>query len=61
MGTEAEWIPEWGVGYVTGLDGASLWMVMLTTFLMPLAVLASFTINKKEKVYFVFLLALQTG
>ena len=61
LGTQAEWIPEWGVGYVTGLDGASLWMVMLTTFLMPLAVLASFNINKKEKVYFVFLLALQTG
>jgi NADH-quinone oxidoreductase subunit M len=61
LGNEAQWIPEWGIGYITGLDGASLWMVMLTTFLMPLAVLASFTIDKREKVYFVFLLALETG
>jgi NADH-quinone oxidoreductase subunit M len=34
---------------------------MLTTFLMPLAVLASWTIDKRVKVYFVFLLALETG
>jgi NADH-quinone oxidoreductase subunit M len=61
LGNKAEWIPEWGIGYVTGLDGASLWLVMLTTFLMPLSVLASFTITKREKVYFVFLLALETG
>ena len=61
LGTEAEWVPEWGVGYVTGLDGVSLWMVMLTTFLMPLGVLASWSIDKRHKPYFAFLLALETG
>ncbi|HEY7875134.1 MAG TPA: NADH-quinone oxidoreductase subunit M [Actinomycetota bacterium] len=59
--TSLDWIPEWGIGYTIGLDGISLWMVMLTTFLMPLGVLASWSITKRVKPYFVFLLALETG
>jgi NADH-quinone oxidoreductase subunit M len=61
MTTSLDWIPEWGVGYKTGVDGVSLWLVMLTTFLMPLAVLASWSITRRAKAYFIFLLALQTG
>ena len=61
MRTVAEWIPEWGISYMTGVDGISLWMVMLTTFLMPLAVLASWPVTRRAKPYFVFLLALETG
>jgi NADH-quinone oxidoreductase subunit M len=61
LGSSAEWIASWGVGYITGLDGISLWLVLLTTFLMPLAVLASWSIDKKVKPFFVFLLALETG
>ncbi|MDP9233735.1 MAG: NADH-quinone oxidoreductase subunit M, partial [Actinomycetota bacterium] len=56
-----QWIPQFGVGYTTGIDGISLWMVMLTTFLMPLGVLASWTISSRVKPYFAFLLALETG
>src|SRR5690606_36649065 len=36
----AEWIPEWGVTNTLGVDGISLLLVLLTTFIMPLAVLA---------------------
>ena len=61
MKTTLQWIPEWGISYMTGIDGVSLWMVMLTTFLMPLAVLASWTVTERAKPYFVFLLALETG
>jgi NADH-quinone oxidoreductase subunit M len=61
LGTSKSWIPEWGVTYKTGLDGISLWMVMLTTFLMPLAVLASASITSRVKPYFIFLLALETA
>ncbi|MDQ3772057.1 MAG: NADH-quinone oxidoreductase subunit M [Actinomycetota bacterium] len=61
LGSSAEWIPEWGVGYLTGIDGISLWMVMLTSFLTPLAVLASWSITERVKPFFVFLLALETG
>jgi NADH-quinone oxidoreductase subunit M len=61
LGTEASWIPEWGISYITGIDGVSLWMIMLTTFLMPLAVLASWSVEKRLKPYFVFMLILETG
>ncbi len=61
LGSSLRWIPEWGVGYITGIDGVSLWMIMLTTFLMPLGVLASWTITRSAKSYFIFLLALETG
>ncbi|MGH2788606.1 MAG: NADH-quinone oxidoreductase subunit M [Actinomycetota bacterium] len=61
LGTSAEWIPNWGIGYITGVDGISLWLVILTAFLMPLAVLASWNVEKKVKPFFVFLLALETG
>ena len=59
--SDAEWIPDWGISYITALDGISLWMVLLTTFLMPLAVLASWSITSRVKPYFAFLLALETG
>lgn len=35
------WVPGFGLGFDYGLDGMSLWLVMLTTFLMPIVVLGS--------------------
>jgi NADH-quinone oxidoreductase subunit M len=61
LGTTADWIPDWGIRYITGIDGLSLWMIMLTTFLMPLCVLASWSIESRVKPYFIFLLTLETG
>nr|MBA3349461.1 NADH-quinone oxidoreductase subunit M [Actinomycetota bacterium] len=60
QGTELSWIPEWGIGYITGVDGVSLWMIMLTTLLMPLCILASWTIKTQVKPYFILLLTLET-
>ena len=61
LGSQAEWIKEWGISYSTGIDGISLFMVMLTSFLMPLCVLVSWKIETRVKPYFIFLLALETG
>lgn len=61
LGSEAVWVADWGIGYITGVDGLSLWLVLLTTFLMPLAVLASWKVSKKVKPFFILLLALETG
>ena len=61
LGSSLRWVPEWGVGYVTGIDGISLWLVMLTTFLMPLGVLASWSITTRVKPFFVLFLGLETG
>ncbi len=57
-----EWIPGLGISYHLGLDGISLWLVMLTTFLMPIIILGSFSaVENREKEYYTLLLALQTG
>ena len=56
------WIPDWGIFYRLGLDGISLFMVLLTTLLLPLVVLGSWTyIEKREQSYYAMLLALTTG
>ncbi|MFA5874958.1 MAG: NADH-quinone oxidoreductase subunit M, partial [Anaerolineales bacterium] len=44
-----------------GVDGLSLTMVLLTTFLTPLALLASFNITDRIKAYFMLFLFLETG
>jgi NADH-quinone oxidoreductase subunit M len=57
-----QWIPEWGIAYRLGVDGISLFMVLLTTLTMPLAVLGSWTyITKYERPYYALLLVLATG
>jgi len=56
------WLPDWGINYRLGVDGISLLMLMLTTFLTPLAILASFDyIQEHQKAFYAGLLALQTG
>ena len=56
------WIPTWGVRFTLGIDGIALMMVLLTTFIMPLAVLGSWTsIRTKVRSYYALLLILTTG
>ena len=56
------WIPAWGITYRVGLDGISLFMVLLTTFTMPLAVLGSWNyIEQHLRPYYALLLVLTTG
>jgi len=48
--------------YNIGIDGISLWLVMLTTFIMPIAVLSTYTaVDEKVKEYMILLLLLETG
>ena len=56
------WIPQWGISYSVGIDGISLMMVLLTTMLMPLCVLGSFSsITQRECGYYALLLVLTSG
>jgi NADH-quinone oxidoreductase subunit M len=56
------WIPSWGIRFTLGLDGMSLMMVLLTTFIMLLASYGSFTsIRRKARAYYALLLVLTTG
>ncbi|MBY0371184.1 NADH-quinone oxidoreductase subunit M [bacterium] len=56
------WIPSLGVGYRLGIDGISLWLVLLTTFLTPIVILSSWeSVEKKVKAYYALILALETA
>jgi len=57
-----QWIPGHGIEYYMAVDGISLLLVLLTTFLGPITVLCSWTaITKRVKEYMICLLLLQTG
>jgi len=52
----------YGIQYHLGLDGISLYFVLLTTFLMPIALLSSWSsIRDRIKEYLFFMLVLETG
>ena len=56
------WIDSPPISYHLGIDGLSLLLILLTAFLTPLAILASWTsITRHAKEFFLFLLALETG
>jgi NADH-quinone oxidoreductase subunit M len=57
---EAVWIDAFDAGFRIGIDGMSLMMVMLTTFITPIAILSSFdAIKKRQKEYYIMVLILQ--
>ncbi|HQX15522.1 MAG TPA: NADH-quinone oxidoreductase subunit M [Anaerolineales bacterium] len=56
-----EWYEALGSTVHLGVDGLSLTMVLLTTLLTPLAILASFNITDKVKAYMMLFLFLETG
>ncbi len=56
------WIDDPAIRYHVGVDGISLWLVLLVTFLTPIAVLASWRhIDSRVKEFFALLLVLETG
>jgi NADH-quinone oxidoreductase subunit M len=55
------WMPSFGIEYIVGVDGISLFLVLLTTLLMPIAILASWSVQDRVKEYLVFMLLLETG
>ena len=55
------WIPSFGIEYIVGVDGISIFLVLLTTLLMPIAILASWSVQDRVKEYLVFMLLLETG
>jgi NADH-quinone oxidoreductase subunit M len=56
------WIPDFGIDYAIGIDGISLLLIVLTTFLTPLALLSSWeSIERKVKEFSIFVLVLETA
>ncbi len=57
---QASWIPSLGVSYVIGVDGFSLWLILLTTFLTPIVLLAGWgDVHKNVKAYMCLMLLLE--
>jgi NADH-quinone oxidoreductase subunit M len=55
------WVKSMGISYFVGIDGISLWLVVLTTFLVPLCILCSWTyIQKHVKAFLISMLLLET-
>src|SRR5207302_11292237 len=61
MVQQADWIPAFNVQYKVGVDGLSLPLILLTTFICALACLASWNVEKMPKGYFALFLLLETG
>jgi NADH-quinone oxidoreductase subunit M len=56
------WLPAYGISYHLGVDGLSLWLVVLTTFLTPLALLGSWNaIEDRVREFNLFMLLLEAG
>jgi NADH-quinone oxidoreductase subunit M len=56
------WLPMWGVSYAVGIDGVSLWLVVLTTFLLPIVVLSTWdSVHKEVRNFEILLLLLTTA
>lgn len=56
------WIQQFGIGYKMGIDGISLWLVLLTAFIFPIAIWYSFnTIHAREKEYYALMLLMETA
>jgi len=59
---QLRWIPQYGISYHIGVDGISLLLVLLTTLLIPVVILASWSsIDAHVKGFHIALLLLTTG
>lgn len=56
------WIKAINANYHVGVDGLSLWLVILTTFIMPIAVVSTWhAVEKRRTAFYVFLLLLESA
>ncbi len=58
---QAIWVESLNFQYILGVDGISVWLVVLTTFLMPAAVLVSWRLEHQVKYFMVSFLILETA
>jgi NADH-quinone oxidoreductase subunit M len=61
MVERADWVGSVNLQYLLGVDGVSLFMVLLTTFLFPVALLASWRIERNVRGFMIAMLLLETA
>src|SRR5258707_2395430 len=58
----APWITYPAINYHVGIDGISIWLILLSTFLTPIAMLISWnSVQERPKQFWAFLLLLEFG
>ncbi|MDQ3129715.1 MAG: Fe-S-binding domain-containing protein, partial [Acidobacteriota bacterium] len=56
------WIKAINTNYHVGVDGLSVWLVLLTTFIMPIAVISTWrAVEKRAAAFYIFLLLLESA
>lgn len=62
MMEKKSWLPQLGIHYILGIDGISLWLVMLSSFLLPLVIIGSWnSVTSKVKLFHSSLFLLQAS
>ena len=56
----ASWFSGFGSQYIVGVDGASIWMIVVTAFLFPIGLLASAPLTHRVRAYTAWFLLLET-
>ena len=57
----AEWIPGTGIIYQKGVDGISIWFVLVSTFLMPICIISAWNaIHDRVREFMIAMLVLET-
>ncbi len=61
LATSLSWVDAFGLNFGFGIDSISLWLVLLTTFLMPIIILSSLTaIKTRVREFYFWLIVLET-
>jgi len=58
---QREWVSQFGIQYHLGIDGISILLILLTTFLMPIIVLSSTSVKNGVRGYLFHMLVLQSA
>ena len=48
---QVEWVSSAGLSYLVGVDGFSIWLVVLTAFMTPLAILSSWRVEHRVRLF----------
>lgn len=55
------WLPQFGINYKVGIDGLSIWLFVLSTFIILVSAIFSFTVKNRVKTYAIMMLILETA
>ena len=57
-----DWLGPWGISYHLGIDGLSLWLIILSTLLTPLSLLGSWdSVDERVREFSIFILILESA